>query len=303
MTHEEDFRQQVAGNIDALKRDAELQAKSQDWLLRTLPHGYCVQLPLDGWPIIQYPQDMIAMQEILWDVRPDLIIETGIAHGGLLVYYASLCELMGHGEVLGIDIDIRAQSQGDRRTSDVQAHPVAQGSSVAPDIVAEVRAMSQGKENPGCARLEPHARTRARGTGSLCPSGERRELLRRVRHRDRGPAGRAVSGSAMGRRQQSQNRCARVSAKGRAIRNRQGHPGQDPDPPWPRTATCGGSPDLRELTQRTGNAFNDGRWQSDYSCHWRNARRYSCNWRRPFSRVSKDDASSSCISAYAWREP
>ncbi len=57
-----------------------------------------------GRPIIQYPQDMIAMQEIIWDIQPDLIIETGIAHGGSLIYYASLLELIGNGEVLGIDI-------------------------------------------------------------------------------------------------------------------------------------------------------------------------------------------------------
>src|SRR6478609_6760649 len=64
-----------------------------------------------GRPIIQYPQDMIAMQEIIWDVKPDLIIETGIAHGGSLIYYASILELIGHGEVLGIDIDIRQHNK------------------------------------------------------------------------------------------------------------------------------------------------------------------------------------------------
>src|ERR1700746_2796169 len=54
-----------------------------------------------GRPIIQYPQDMIAMQEIIWEIKPDLIIETGIAHGGSIIYYASLLELIGKGEVLG----------------------------------------------------------------------------------------------------------------------------------------------------------------------------------------------------------
>ena len=58
-----------------------------------------------GRPIIQYPQDMIAMQEILWQLKPDLIIETGIAHGGSLIYYASILELIGKGEIVGIDID------------------------------------------------------------------------------------------------------------------------------------------------------------------------------------------------------
>jgi cephalosporin hydroxylase len=99
-----------------------------------------------GRPIIQYPQDMIAMQEILWDVRPDLIVETGIAHGGSLVYYASLCELMGHGKVLGIDIDIRAHNR-----DAIESHPMAkricllQGSSTDPAVVEEVRAQTAGK--------------------------------------------------------------------------------------------------------------------------------------------------------------
>jgi cephalosporin hydroxylase len=100
-----------------------------------------------GRPIIQYPQDMIAMQEILWDVRPDLIIETGIAHGGSLVYYASLCELMGHGEVLGIDIDIRAHNR-----VAIEAHPMfkrialMQGSSTDPGIVSQVHRLAAGKK-------------------------------------------------------------------------------------------------------------------------------------------------------------
>ena len=72
-----------------------------------------------GRPIIQYPQDMIAMQELIWEIKPDLIIETGIAHGGSLIYYASLLELIGEGEVLGIDIDIRAHNK-----AEIEKHPM-----------------------------------------------------------------------------------------------------------------------------------------------------------------------------------
>src|SRR5258708_34563187 len=64
-----------------------------------------------GRPIIQYPQDMIAMQEIIWEIKPDLIIETGIAHGGSLLYYASLLARIGEGEDLGMDIDIREHNR------------------------------------------------------------------------------------------------------------------------------------------------------------------------------------------------
>jgi cephalosporin hydroxylase len=76
-----------------------------------------------GRPIIQLPQDMMAMQEIIWQVKPDLVIECGIAHGGSIIYYASLLELQGHGEVLGIDLDIRPHNRGsDRKPPDGQAH-------------------------------------------------------------------------------------------------------------------------------------------------------------------------------------
>jgi cephalosporin hydroxylase len=63
-----------------------------------------------GRPIIQFPQDMIGIQEVIWRVKPDYVIETGVAHGGGLIFYASILEAMGHGEVIGIDIDIRAHN-------------------------------------------------------------------------------------------------------------------------------------------------------------------------------------------------
>jgi cephalosporin hydroxylase len=100
-----------------------------------------------GRPIIQYPQDMIAMQEIIWEIKPDLIIETGIAHGGSLVYYASLLELLGEGEVLGIDIDIREHNR-----QEIERHPMIkrirmiEGSSISEEIVARVRAAAAGKQ-------------------------------------------------------------------------------------------------------------------------------------------------------------
>lgn len=147
MNPQEEFRQQVADNIDRLKQDTGLKAESNAWLIHTLPHRYSYNFRWMGRPIIQYPQDMIAMQEILWDVRPDLIVETGIAHGGSLVYYASLCELMGCGEVLGIDIDIRPHNQ-----EAIEAHPMFKrirllhGSSTDPAIIAQVHAMAEGKK-------------------------------------------------------------------------------------------------------------------------------------------------------------
>lgn len=100
-----------------------------------------------GRPIIQYPQDMIAMQEIIWDVKPDLIIETGIAHGGSLIYYASLLELVGAGEVLGIDIDIREHNR-----KEIEKHQMFKrikmisGSSINEDTIEKVKAHAEGKK-------------------------------------------------------------------------------------------------------------------------------------------------------------
>src|SRR6478735_9231705 len=100
-----------------------------------------------GRPIIQYPQDMIAMQEIIWQLKPDLIIETGIAHGGSLVYYASILELIGKGEILGIDIDIRKHNK-----EEIEKHPMfkriqmIQGSSVSQETLEKVKSVARGKE-------------------------------------------------------------------------------------------------------------------------------------------------------------
>lgn len=93
-----------------------------------------------GRPIIQYPQDMIAMQELIWEIKPDLIIETGIAHGGSIIFYASLLELIGKGEVLGIDIDIRRHNR-----EEIEMHPMfkrirmIEGSSLSTDTVDQVK--------------------------------------------------------------------------------------------------------------------------------------------------------------------
>jgi cephalosporin hydroxylase len=101
-----------------------------------------------GRPIIQYPQDMIAMQEIIWDIKPDLIIETGIAHGGSLIYYASLLEMIGKGSVLGVDIDIREHNR-----REIEKHPMykrismIQGSSISADVIEQVQKIVEGKKS------------------------------------------------------------------------------------------------------------------------------------------------------------
>ncbi|MFN7714498.1 MAG: cephalosporin hydroxylase family protein [Pseudanabaenaceae cyanobacterium] len=116
------------------------------------PFKYSYHFEWLGRPIIQYPQDMVAMQELIWQVQPDLIIETGIAHGGSLIFSASMLELNAicggsqDAEVLGLDIDIRAHNR-----EAIEAHPMSkrismiQGSSIAPEIIEQVKMKAVGK--------------------------------------------------------------------------------------------------------------------------------------------------------------
>ena len=98
----------------------ELKSAAHQFNVESNKSKYSYNFSWMGRPIIAYPQDMIAMQEIIWTVKPDLIIEAGIAHGGSIVYYASLLELMGgNGKVLGIDIDIRKHNR-----DLIEAHPM-----------------------------------------------------------------------------------------------------------------------------------------------------------------------------------
>jgi len=92
--------------------DPAMQAATRDFFLRSCEHKYSYNFSWLGRPIIQYPQDLMAMQEIIWTVRPRLIVETGIAHGGSLVFYASMLELVGgESHVLGIDVEIRPHNR------------------------------------------------------------------------------------------------------------------------------------------------------------------------------------------------
>ena len=149
MNEIEKFQEEVRANIRGLMEDHDVQALSRIWVREIARHKYAYNFSWMGRPIIQFPQDMIAMQEIIWASKPDLIIETGIAHGGSLIYYASLMEMMQlDGYVLGIDIDIR-----DHNRSEIDAHPMRkriqmiQGSSIAADTVAEVAKHVQGKKS------------------------------------------------------------------------------------------------------------------------------------------------------------
>jgi cephalosporin hydroxylase len=142
------FKQECQANIAKMAEDEKVQKLSCEWICESAKYKYSYNFSWMGRPIIQYPQDMIAMQEILWEVKPDLIIETGIAHGGSLIFSASMLELIGgDGQVLGIDIDIREHNR-----MEIEKHPMfkritmIEGSSVDEAVAAQVFDFAKGKE-------------------------------------------------------------------------------------------------------------------------------------------------------------
>jgi cephalosporin hydroxylase len=155
------FDQEIDDNIRRLSQIEGLPALTMEWMLKVgLGGKYTYNFKYLGRPVIQFPQDMVAMQEIIWKIKPDLIIETGIAHGGSLILSASmlalldLCDAIESGatinpreskrKVLGIDIDIRAHNR-----EAIESHPMAsriqmiQGSSIAPEVVEQVKAVAK----------------------------------------------------------------------------------------------------------------------------------------------------------------
>jgi len=148
MTPTEQFQQEVADNIRNLRDDADVQALSRIWVREISRHKYSYNFTWLGRPIIQFPQDIVALQEIIWKIKPDAVIETGIAHGGSLILSASLLELIGgDGIVVGVDVDIRPHNR-----AEIEQHPLAkrihlvQGSSIVPETVAAVTRLVAGRQ-------------------------------------------------------------------------------------------------------------------------------------------------------------
>lgn len=131
----------------AAKMGSALRADFEELITRSAPFRYTYNFRWLGRPIIQFPQDLVALQEIVWETRPEVVVETGIAHGGSLVFYASLLHLLGgSGFVLGVDIDIRPHNR-----TEIEAHPLAprikmiEGSSIDAAIVERVRKTVGGR--------------------------------------------------------------------------------------------------------------------------------------------------------------
>jgi len=126
-------------NIKKLSQNKKLKNLALEFFINSWKYKYSYSFNWLGRPIIQIPQDIVALQEIIWEVKPDLIIETGIAHGGGLIFYASMLELIGKGEVLGIDIDIRKHNR-----KEIEKHKMfkrikmIEGSSVDKKVIKKV---------------------------------------------------------------------------------------------------------------------------------------------------------------------
>jgi cephalosporin hydroxylase len=157
MEQNQSYAELVKNNIERQGADIELNKKTWDWVLHAAKLGYTYNFQALGRPIIQFPQDMVAIQELIWACKPDLVIETGIAHGGSLIMSASMLALLDYCDavesktvldpfnpkrkVIGIDIDIRPHNR-----EAIEAHPMASriemlvGSSIDESVIAKVTA-------------------------------------------------------------------------------------------------------------------------------------------------------------------
>lgn len=143
----DDFEQRNQEFVDRMGADRDLRQLTREWFAAISKYEYSYHFKWLGRPIIQFPQDIIALQEIISEVRPELIIETGIARGGSLIFSASILELLGgKGRVVGIDIDIRQHNR-----VEIERHPLArritmiEGSSVDEKVFDRVLREADGK--------------------------------------------------------------------------------------------------------------------------------------------------------------
>jgi cephalosporin hydroxylase len=145
----EEFYQERDKRIESYKNNKPLQTLADDFVKELAYARYTSNFTWLGRPVIQLPQDLFVLQEIIWAIKPDFIIETGIAHGGSLIFYASMLELIGgKGKVIGIDIDIRQHNR-----VEIENHPLfhrivmIEGSSVDENVVEQVKGITNGAKS------------------------------------------------------------------------------------------------------------------------------------------------------------
>jgi cephalosporin hydroxylase len=145
----EEFKKERSDAQEAMSKDKALKEKSLEWMLHADKYKYIYNFTWLGRPIIKFPQDIIALQELIFKVKPDLIIETGIAHGGSIIFSASMLQLLGNnGKVIAVDIDIRPHN-----LVAIENHPMSkhimmlEGSSTDPHIFDQIKHFAKDYEN------------------------------------------------------------------------------------------------------------------------------------------------------------
>jgi len=135
------FKKNVDKNIKSMSRDKELKRKSISWMLHADKYKYTYNYRWMGIPIIKFPNDIVVLQEIIWKVKPDVIIETGIAHGGSIIFSATMMDLIGNnGLVIGIDVDIRKHNRLEIEKSKFYNRiKMIEGSSTSNKIVNKIK--------------------------------------------------------------------------------------------------------------------------------------------------------------------
>jgi len=134
-------------DIIKMGQDVELKRKSIEWMVHADKYKYTYNFTWMGRPIIKFPSDMIIQQELMWQIKPDLVIETGIAHGGSIIFSAAMQQMMGisDGRVIAVDIDIRDHNRKEIETHSMGKHiTMIQGSSVDAGIFAQVKELAAG---------------------------------------------------------------------------------------------------------------------------------------------------------------
>lgn len=142
-----EFEERNREMISRMGRDEPLRELTKEWFRAASRHEYSYHFRWMGRPIIQFPADVVALQELIWRVQPAIVVETGIARGGSLIFHASMLELLGGDRrVIGIDVDIRPHNR-----QEIEAHPMfrritmIQGSSIDPAVVRQVHELASGR--------------------------------------------------------------------------------------------------------------------------------------------------------------
>ena len=135
-------------NIRNMGNDKELHKKSLDWMLHVNKYKYVYNYTWMGRPIIKFPSDIIIQQELMWKLKPDLVIETGIAHGGSILFTSSMMDMMKiQGEVVAVDIDIRKHNLELIKSHPMYKRiPMYEGNSIDPIIIDKVRKHAEDKK-------------------------------------------------------------------------------------------------------------------------------------------------------------